>query len=72
MNDNEKIIRRFLELWSTREWDAMADMFHEDGVYFNVPTNTPMHGREAVRDWLKKLFAHLTRIDVEIKHIATN
>ena len=50
----------------------MADMFHEDGVYDNVPYKSPMQGREAVRDWLKKVFAHLTRIDVEVLHIATN
>lgn len=72
MNDNEKVMRRFLALWSTRDWDAMAELFHEDGVYDNVPTKTPMRGREAIRDWLLKVFAHLDRIDVEVLHIASN
>jgi limonene-1,2-epoxide hydrolase len=71
MNDNETVIRRFLQLWATREWDAMADMFHENAIYDNVPAKSPMKGREAIREWLKKVFAHLTRIDVEVLHIAT-
>ncbi len=72
MNDNEKLMRRFLTLWATREWDAMADMFHVDGVYDNVPDKQPMQGREVVRAWLKMIFEHLTRIDVEVLNIACN
>ena len=72
MTENEKIMRRFLAHWSTREWDAMAELFHADGIYDNVPMRSPMRGREAIRDWLIKVFAHLDRIDVEILHIATN
>ncbi|TGD71365.1 nuclear transport factor 2 family protein [Mangrovimicrobium sediminis] len=72
MNDNEALMRRFLGYWATREWDAMADMFAVDGVYDNVPEKKPMVGREAVREWLKMVFAHLTRIDVEVLNIACN
>ena len=50
----------------------MADMFHEDGVYDNVPAKSPMKGRKAVREWLKKVFAHLKRIDVEVLQMAAN
>jgi limonene-1,2-epoxide hydrolase len=72
MNDNEALMRRFLKCWATREWDAMADMFHEAGVYDNVPAKAPMKGREAVREWLKSVFAHLTRIDVDVLRIVAN
>ena len=71
MSENEKIMRRFLAYWSTREGDAMADLFHADGVYDNVPNKAPMQNREAIRQWLKMVFAHLTRIDVEVLHIAS-
>lgn len=72
MTDNEATVRNFLALWATREWDAMADMFHPDGIYDNVPMQSPLEGREAVREWLKMVFSHLVRIDVEVINIACN
>ncbi len=69
MQANERLMRRFLAGWATREWDMMADLFHVDGVYDNVPDAKPMRGREAVRGWLEMVFAHLTRIDVEVLHM---
>ena len=69
---NVATIRRFLALWSTRDANAMADCFAEDGVYDNVPNKNPMIGREAIRQWLEMCFQHLTRIDAEILNIASN
>ena len=69
---NEAIIRRFLALWATREADAMAAAFAPDGTYDNVPNKRPMHGRDAIRQWLEVCLQHLTRIDVEILHIASS
>jgi limonene-1,2-epoxide hydrolase len=69
---NQDIIRRFLSLWATREPDAMVALFAEDGVYDNVPNRQPMEGRGAIRQWLGFCFEHLTRIDVEILHIASD
>ncbi len=71
-NSNEEIIRRFLSLWATRGADDMAALFAEDGVYDNVPNKQPMEGRAAIRQWLGFCFEHLTRIDVEILHMASN
>ena len=70
--ENQDIIRRFLALWATREADAMAALFAEDGVYDNVPNKQPMEGREAIRHWLGICFEHLTRIDVEIINMASD
>ena len=69
---NEEILRRFASLWATREADAMAECFADDGVYDNVPAKKPLKGRQAILDWLTRCFEHLTRIDVEFINIASN
>ena len=69
---NEDILRHFLSLWAVRDAKGMADCFAEDGVYDNVPDEKPMVGRETIQKWLEACFQHLTRIDVEILHIASN
>lgn len=71
-DSNEEILRRFGALWATRDAEAMAACFAEDGVYDNVPAKKPMEGRQAVLDWLNMCFQHLTRIDVEFINIACN
>jgi len=72
MTQEEALFREFVGYWATRDADAMVNMFEEDGVYLNVPTNKPMEGRQAIRAWLDMCFQHLTRIDVNIINIATN
>ncbi|MDE2403544.1 MAG: SgcJ/EcaC family oxidoreductase [Sphingomonadales bacterium] len=72
MNDAEALVRRFLSLWSTRDADGMVACFAEDGVYDNVPARSPMQGRAAIRTWLDMVFAHITRIEVEIRNIAVD
>lgn len=67
---NQEILRHFLSLWATREAEAMADIFAPDGIYDNVPFQNPMNGRGTILAWLNKCFGHLTRIDVEILHMA--
>lgn len=67
---NEDVLRGFLALWSTRDAAGMVECFVEDGVYDNVPNKSPLVGRQAIADWLKMCFAHLSRIDVAILNIA--
>lgn len=45
-----KLINRFLVLSDDREWDALTEMFTDDGV-FARPTDpaNPFHGKEAIR-----------------------
>lgn len=71
-DSNEAILRRFAAMWATREAEAMAACFAEDGVYDNVPARNPLLGRQAILDWLNRCFEHLTRIDVEFITIASN
>jgi limonene-1,2-epoxide hydrolase len=56
------------ELWATRDADAMADLFTEDGVYHNVP-NPPMEGRESVRAYLRKVCERLG-VEANVLHLA--
>lgn len=69
---NEELMRHFLGLWSVRDAEGMVACFAEDGVYDNVPNKSPLVGRAAIRHWLDMCFAHLTRIDVNLLHIACN
>jgi len=72
MTTNEQRLRHFASLWSHRDAQAMAECFAENGIYDNVPNNAPMHGRQAILDWLNRCFEHLTRIDVEFLHVVTD
>lgn len=72
MTTNEQRLRHFASLWAHRDAQSMAACFAEDGIYDNVPNNAPMHGRQAILDWLNRCFEHLTRIDVEFLHIVTD
>jgi limonene-1,2-epoxide hydrolase len=69
---NEEVLRGFLAKWNVRDAEGMAETFTEDGIYENVPEGKPMQGREAIRAWLDGIFANLSRIDVEILHVASN
>lgn len=69
---NEDVLRSFLALWATRDAQGMTDHFADDGVYDNVPENKPMVGREAIKLWLDGVFTHLSRIEVDLLHTATN
>jgi len=67
--EEEAVVRRVLELWASRDADAMVSLFAEDGVYDNVPAAQPLRGREAVREWLQGVFEQLW-VEVDLLHIA--
>jgi limonene-1,2-epoxide hydrolase len=69
---NEQVLRDFLEKWRNRDAEGMANTFAEDGVYENVPEGKPMVGRAAIREWLDGVFGNLSRIEVEIRRIASD
>ena len=69
---NEELIRTFVAKWSHRDAQGMANHFATGGVYDNVPNQCPLIGRAAILEWLNVCFDHLTRIDVEILHIASS
>ena len=51
MNENEEIIRRFIEAWSRLDAKELAAFFTEDGVYHNMPI-APIVGRAKVEEFI--------------------
>ncbi len=47
MQENERIIRDFIEAWSRLDAKELAAYFTEDGAYHNMPTD-PVVGRANV------------------------
>ena len=69
---HEQFMRDFYALWREADIDAIVGFFADDCVYDNVPANNPMHGAQALREWLEAGFAHLDSTSVEIRTIACN
>jgi limonene-1,2-epoxide hydrolase len=64
----EAVVRRMCELWPTRDADAMAELFSEDGIYHNVPSG-PLEGREAIRAYLRKVCGRLG-VEANVLHLS--
>ena len=52
MEDNERIIRDFIEAWSRRDPEELAAYFADDGVYHNMPIE-PVSGRDNVLNFIR-------------------
>ena len=52
MEENERIIREFIEAWSRLDPAELAGYFAEDGVYHNMPT-APIEGRANVENFIR-------------------
>jgi limonene-1,2-epoxide hydrolase len=50
------IVREFLAAWNANDMDRVVAWLHPDVRYHNVPL-APVHGREAVRAYLKSIGA---------------
>ena len=51
MEENERIIREFIEAWSRLDSTELGGYFAEDGVYHNMPTG-PIAGRSNVEKFI--------------------
>lgn len=65
MTDNTKIIREFIECWSTLDAVKLSSYFTEDGCYHNIPLG-PVHGRDNVRELMEGFLSTWTATDWEI------
>lgn len=65
MNDNEKIIREFVEAWSNLDAEALANYFADDGVYHNIPS-TAVRGRENIQQFIAGFIRAWESTDWEI------
>lgn len=63
--DRDELEQAFRRYWRTgavgEDWDAWADLFTEDAIYVEHVLGT-LHGREAIRDWIKPIMAQYGEI----------
>ena len=56
----------FCKKWLTADPDQLAGYFTEDVVYHNIPM-APMHGREAIKEFIAGFTAGFDGIDFQIE-----
>ena len=66
MNENEKLIRAFIQAWSRLDAAELAAYFAEEGCYFNIPTQ-PVCGRANIEKMIRGFIATWTETVWEIK-----
>lgn len=70
MNDNETIIRNFIEAWSRLDAAEIAGYFADDGVYYNMPA-APVTGRENVENFIRAFSESWTETTWDLLNIAS-
>jgi limonene-1,2-epoxide hydrolase len=68
MQENERIIREFIEAWSRLDPAELAGYFSDDGVYHNMPMG-PVAGRENVENLIRGFIAAWTETRWELSNI---
>ncbi len=68
MSENSRIIREFIETWSSLNADRLANYFTEDGTYYNMPMD-PVTGRDNIREFIQGFLSTWSHTDWEIKYI---
>jgi limonene-1,2-epoxide hydrolase len=66
----EQIVLDFGALWDCQDIDGIVAAMTEDCVYANVPI-LPMHGHEAVREFITPNMLKATRVEWQFLSIAT-
>jgi limonene-1,2-epoxide hydrolase len=68
MEDNERIVREFIEAWSRLDPEELAGYFADDGVYHNMPIG-PISGRDNVEEFIRGFVGSWTETTWEILNI---
>jgi limonene-1,2-epoxide hydrolase len=71
MEENERIIRDFIEAWSRLDPEELAGYFAEDGVYHNMPAG-PISGRANVEKFIRGFSASWTETTWDLLNIASS
>jgi limonene-1,2-epoxide hydrolase len=71
MEENERIIREFIEAWSRLDPEELAAYFTEDGVYHNMPIG-PVSGRANVEQFIRGFAASWTETTWDILNIMSS
>lgn len=64
------VVESFVEAWNRMDFDAIVDAFDENVIYHNIPMD-PVHGREAVRAYLRKAW-RFESVDWQMINIASD
>ena len=71
MEDNERIVREFIEAWSRLDPEELSAFFADDGVYHNMPTS-PVSGRDNVEKLIRGFIGQWTETTWEILNIISS
>jgi limonene-1,2-epoxide hydrolase len=71
MEENEQVIRKFIEAWSRLDPGELAGYFAEDGVYHNMPAGA-VSGRANVEKFIRGFTASWTETTWDLLNIASS
>lgn len=71
MDDNERIIREFIQAWSRLDPEELAAYFTEDGTYHNMPMG-PVSGRANVEQLIRGFAGSWTATTWDLIHIVSD
>jgi len=71
MQENERIIREFIEAWSRLDPHELAGFFAEDGVYHNMPA-APVAGRRNVENLIRGFIGSWTETRWDLLNIVSS
>ena len=66
MNENETIVREFIEAWSRLDAAELASYFAEDGCYSNIPAQ-PVCGRKNIEKMINGFISTWTKTVREVR-----
>lgn len=61
------VVTAMCAAWATRDAAQIAAFFHEDAIYHNIPLE-PLHGRDAIRDYIADFIARPATAEFETLH----
>ena len=75
--DAEKVVRSFVDSWTTKPIDEIVGHLDENVLFVNIPDPKPIKGRKDAKAFLEPFFKKDPLIvpfsfKVEIKHLAAN
>jgi limonene-1,2-epoxide hydrolase len=71
MEENQRIIREFIEAWTRLDPKELAAFFADDGVYYNMPAG-PVSGRANVEKLIRGFIASWTETRWEVRNLISS
>jgi limonene-1,2-epoxide hydrolase len=69
--ENEEVIRNFVEAWGRLDPQELSAYFTEDGIYHNMPI-APIAGREKVEEFIRGFSGAWTETTWDLLNISSN